>query len=145
MSEVSTPKAATLVVLRAALDLMRSGDDIRARAVARVGLEQGGDAPVLHALLGMLACRTSDLEDGIVHLRTALAGQPADVATRANLAQALIDCGRLDEACGIASAEASAAAHLSRRALRAGGLGPRGGLRRRSDDAVVAASRLRGA
>jgi Flp pilus assembly protein TadD len=98
-----------LVVLRTALDHMRGGDDARARAVARAGLVRWGDAPVLHALLGMLACRANDLEEGIAHLRIALAGQPADMASRANLAQALIDGGRLDEACDVATAEAAAA------------------------------------
>ncbi len=63
---------------------------------------------MLRALAGTLACRSGDLATGVLHLQHALAAMPGDLATRINLAQALIGMGRADEAWELVAADHAA-------------------------------------
>lgn len=97
----------TVAALRTAMAYAQRGDHSRAIASAKKALAAGRDPGVLHALLGMLACRSGDLPTGIDHLRRAHAADRSDTATRANLAQALIETGAGDEALTLCTREAA--------------------------------------
>ncbi len=90
----------TIEVIRRAFAQARGGDHAGAMATVTGALDEGRDRAALEGLAGMLACRAGDLATGIAHLGAALAAMPDDLATRANLAQALVEAGRGDEAWG---------------------------------------------
>jgi tetratricopeptide (TPR) repeat protein len=81
-----------------ALDRLRRGDVAGARAAAEAALAREPETPALLAFAGMLAGQAGDNEAAAGHFRRALALQPEDMATRINLATALIALRALDEA-----------------------------------------------
>lgn len=85
-----------------ALDLLRRGDRAGARrAVEQALREQPGEIG-LAAFAGVLAAQSGDLEAAIPHFRTVLGAAPQDLQMRTNLAMALAETGRLDEAAEVA-------------------------------------------
>jgi tetratricopeptide (TPR) repeat protein len=107
----------TAVTVHAALARARGGDLQGARQVAERALAAGGEEAVLRPLLGMLCCQSGDLESGIAHLKLARDRDPADAAVAGNLAMALLESGRPDEALEVA-AESAAASDRSGRLWR---------------------------
>lgn len=117
MDELSPAVAAEL---REVVKLAQQGNLLAARARAEATLEQSGRHGAVHALLGMLCCQGGDFERGIEHLRTALQKSPGDTTITINLAAALVEIGRFQEAAEVSSAErANADASLRLWRLRA--------------------------
>jgi tetratricopeptide (TPR) repeat protein len=81
-----------------ALRRMRMGDLGGARREAERAVGANPDNASLLQLLGIICCRAGDPREGADHLRRALTLDPADPATRLNLANVLVALGRLDEA-----------------------------------------------
>jgi len=104
--------------LAPALDLLRRGDRAGARAAVDAALGAEPDAPALIAFAGLLAAQAGDPRAAIPYFRRALAAAPGDVATRVNLATALVATGALDEA-GAVCAEGGDDARLFRLAAYA--------------------------
>jgi tetratricopeptide (TPR) repeat protein len=99
--------------LARALERLRLGDAGGARAAAEAALADQPDAVPLFALAGLAAAQSGDPAGAIPHFRRVLALAPGDLATRVNLAAALLATGALDEA-----AESCAAAPDDPRLLR---------------------------
>ncbi|HST37746.1 MAG TPA: sulfotransferase [Allosphingosinicella sp.] len=84
--------------LAPALDALRRGDRAGARRAVETALAaEPGNAELL-GFAGLLAAQAGDPAAAIPYFRRALAAAPADLATRGNLATALIATGALDEA-----------------------------------------------
>lgn len=66
--------------------------------MGRAAVQSVHDAGPLHAILGRFACESGDFQDGVTELRQALATLPDDVAIRCDLAAALLQLGKFDEA-----------------------------------------------
>lgn len=84
--------------LAAAMVALRAGDFGTALAAADAGLAEDADRVPFLALAGLAALRLGDPARAVGYLRELLARNPADEATRGNLARALVDCGDFDEA-----------------------------------------------
>jgi tetratricopeptide (TPR) repeat protein len=87
--------------LAAALGKARAGDLAGAGVAAEAAIAAGDRSPQLAAFAGLIACQLGDPGRGIPHLRAALNAAPGDLATRVNLARALVACERLDEAAAL--------------------------------------------
>ncbi|MEA3036723.1 MAG: hypothetical protein QOH04_2495 [Sphingomonadales bacterium] len=83
--------------LALALAAFRSGDLAAARRAAEAALAADPASPPLLSLAGLAAARMGDPSGAIPHFRRLLDLDPADGATRLNLATALVACGRFDE------------------------------------------------
>lgn len=105
MTDAKSLDPDTTGIIRQALSAAQSGNLDRACELAEQGLQRGGDAAALNAMLGVLRCRSGDLERGVTHLRAALALQPQDLTIATNLAAALIDRGDHEAALTIATRE----------------------------------------
>lgn len=97
---MDTPPAMT-PGLAAALERYRARDLTGARAAAAAAIAGGDDATPLRAFAGLIACQAGDTAAGADHLRLALAAIPADLATRTNLVNALVELGDYEEAAGL--------------------------------------------
>ena len=109
MTELISLDGATADIIRQALTAAQSGNIPRACTLAEEGLRGGGDTSALNAMLGVLRCRSGDLDQGTHHLRTALALQPHDLTIATNLAAALVEQGQHDAALEVATADRAAA------------------------------------
>jgi tetratricopeptide (TPR) repeat protein len=89
-------------LIRNAAEAFGRGELDSARALAERGL-RSGPSPELHHLLGLIDCRTGNLDAGVEWLRKAHEANPASIAFRVMLARALTDCGRGEEALEIAA------------------------------------------
>ncbi len=87
------------------MTLYRAGDLPGARAEAEKALAVDADNAALLQLLGIICCRSGDLDSGAAHLRRSLSLQPGDQATRLGLANALVALGAFEEADRVCSAE----------------------------------------
>jgi tetratricopeptide (TPR) repeat protein len=81
-----------------AVALFRRGDARGARKAGEKLLKQAPKDPQLLEFVGVMRCQTGDGVKGIAALRAAAAARPGDPGVRQNLAQALVDLGRLPEA-----------------------------------------------
>lgn len=88
----------TLLALRRAVELERTGDAAGARLEAESALGDDPANPQLLHFLGRLSCRNGALAEGEPYLRKALQIAPADDEVRADLAMALAAQGRAEEA-----------------------------------------------
>lgn len=79
--------------IMAAMAKVRAGDNIGALGLIDAALADGVDPAPLHALAGLAAQRMGDHARAVPHLEKLLEMNPADVATRANLANAHIAMG----------------------------------------------------
>ena len=105
MTDLKSINGETASIIRQALSAAQSGNIPRACTVVEEGLRGGGDTAALNAMLGVLRCRSGDLEQGVVHLRAALALQPQDLTIATNLAAALVEQGDHDAALDVATRE----------------------------------------
>jgi predicted Zn-dependent protease len=80
-----------------ALDAFRRGDLDVARSLAGAAIEQA-PSPALQHLLGLIECRSGQMESGIEWLRKASAAEPGHVGYRVMLVRALVDARRAREA-----------------------------------------------
>jgi tetratricopeptide (TPR) repeat protein len=81
-----------------AVALFRRGDARAARKAGERLLKQAPKDPQLLEFVGVMRCQTGDGAKGIAALRASAAARPGDPGVRQNLAQALVDLGRLPEA-----------------------------------------------
>jgi len=117
MTQTNALDSDTTGVIRQAMAAARDGNIAQACAVAEQGLEQGGDPVALHAMLGVLRCRSNDLAQGVAHLRAAHDLQPDDLTIAINLAAALVEQGDHEATLGVATrerAEADTSLRLTR-------------------------------
>jgi tetratricopeptide (TPR) repeat protein len=89
-----------------ALDSYRRGDRAGARRAIEAALAANPGRPELLEFAGLVAAETGDFAAAARHWRLALAGDPANPATRINLATVLVQMGEHDEACELAAAGA---------------------------------------
>jgi tetratricopeptide (TPR) repeat protein len=81
-----------------AVALFRRGDLKAARKAGERLLKQAPRDSQLLEFVGVMRCQTGDGAKGIAALRAAVAARPGDPSVRQNLAQALADLGRVEEA-----------------------------------------------
>lgn len=98
----------TTGAIRRALFEAGAGRLPNAVAIGEQALCDGGDETALNAMLGMLRTKIGDYQRAVPHLRIAHRALPSDAAIASNLVMALVECGSLDEALAIASAERAA-------------------------------------
>jgi tetratricopeptide (TPR) repeat protein len=84
--------------LAEAVALFRRGDTKGARRAGERLLERAPGDPRLLEFVGVMRCQTGDGAKGVAALRKAAAALARDPGVRLNLAQALADLGRLEEA-----------------------------------------------
>src|SRR4029453_2568135 len=105
MASTSTIDNLTAGAIREALASAAAGRLAQACDIGERALAQGGDAPALHAMLGMLHCRSGNLDEGVRHLRSARDARPTDPVIASNLAGTLGQLGRYHEALEIVTDE----------------------------------------
>lgn len=84
--------------LTRAAGLHARGDLDGAFKTAKAVVSRHPDEPKALHFLGVVCCQAGRLEEGADYLQRALDANPADLGVRFNLARALLDIGRLDEA-----------------------------------------------
>ena len=89
---------ATTEAIRSALAEAAAGRLDEACRIGQAALDHGGDAPALHAMLGMLRSQAGELDDAIRHLSIAQQARPNDVRITNNLAVAMAKAGRTQDA-----------------------------------------------
>lgn len=89
--------------LAAAMTALRAGDFKGALATADEGLAKDTNRAPYLALAGIAALRLGDPPRAVGYLRELHGLNPADEATRSNLARALVDCGEFEEALAVAT------------------------------------------
>lgn len=132
MASTSTIDTLTAGAIREALASATAGRLAQACDIGERALAEGGDAPALHAMLGMLHGRSGNLEKAVEHLRPAQRARPEDPVIAMNLASALGQLGRHQEGLEVATEEL-ARADRSLQLLRL-----RGFLAQMADDFAVA-------
>ena len=105
MASTSTIDDLTSDAIRRALSAAAAGQLNQACEIGERALKQGGDAAALHAMLGAFYCRSGNLEKGVEHLRSALKARPTDPVIVMNLATALSQLQRYNEALEIVTDE----------------------------------------
>jgi len=105
MNDVKSLDPDTAGIIRQAISAAQSGNLDRACDLAEEGLRAGGDVAALNAMLGMLRCRSGDLERGVPHLRSALELKPLDLTIATNLTAALIEQGNHEGVMAVATRE----------------------------------------
>ena len=101
--------------LRAAYAAFSKGDFGLAKTQGEAALRQDPRHPAALQLLGILACQAGDLPRGAEYLRKAIDNGGDNPDNRFNLAKALLDMGRFDEALSLCDGpEASASPILQR-------------------------------
>jgi tetratricopeptide (TPR) repeat protein len=88
---------ATASIIRSAMSTAQFGRIDEACAIARRGLDQGGDPAPLHALLGSLLVGSGDFGAALPHLLKANAKLRSDPIVARNLASALVASERYSE------------------------------------------------
>jgi tetratricopeptide (TPR) repeat protein len=105
MTETTTIDEITADAIRRSLASAAAGRIDEAYALGEKGLTDGGEPAALHAMLGMLRCRSGNMEQGIAHLRAAHGARPADPVIVGNLASALAQLSQYKEALQVLSEE----------------------------------------
>ena len=103
MTDLKSLDGDTASIIRQALAAAQSGNVQHACSLAEQGLRSGGDTAALNAMLGVLRCRSGDLDQGVGHLRAALELQPQDFVIATNLAAALVELGDHQAALDVAT------------------------------------------
>lgn len=107
----------TTSAIRQAISAASRGSLAEACEIGERALAGGGDVVALNAMLGMLRCRSGNVEAGSRHLRIAHDAQPADQKIATNLVMALAELGHQREALDILTEELArtdATMHLER-------------------------------
>src|SRR3982751_2518919 len=97
MSAETTIDNRTAEIIRSALEAARAGRISEACEIGQRGLEEGGDGPSLHAMIGAFLCGAGEYQSAIPHLEHAHRARPADPLIGRNLAMALTGCERYGE------------------------------------------------
>jgi tetratricopeptide (TPR) repeat protein len=105
MAETTTIDEITADAIRRALQSAAAGRMAEACESAEKALKEGGEPASLHAMLGMLRCRSGDIDRGIDHLRAAHRAKPTDPVIAGNLASALAQLGEYEEGLDVVSAD----------------------------------------
>jgi tetratricopeptide (TPR) repeat protein len=105
MTDLKSLDGDTAGIIRQALSAAQAGNIQHACSLAEDGLRSGGDSAALNAMLGVLRCRSGDLDQGVAHLRTALELQPLDFVIATNLTAALVEQGDHAAALDVATRE----------------------------------------
>src|SRR5438309_9505789 len=95
----------TAGAIQRALAAAAAGRLAEACSIGERALIEGGDVAALNAMIGMFRLRAGDEARAVDHLRLAHAARPGDVRVAANLASALMQQGRNEEALLVASEE----------------------------------------
>lgn len=95
----------TASAIRAAVAAARAGRLSEACRIGEHALEEGGDGPALNAMLGMFRSQSGDLPQAIAHLKLAHEARPLDVRIAHNLASALAQQNRYQEALDLLTGE----------------------------------------
>ena len=103
MTAVSAIDDLTAAAVREAISLAQSGRIAAACEVGERALSDGGDGTTLHAMLGMLRCKSKEFQAALPHLRAAHSGRPGDIQILGNLVLALVETGSPEEAFALAS------------------------------------------
>ena len=82
--------------LSEAVAAFQRGELDRARDLAERQLEREPGSPHLQHLLGLIECRSGNLDSGVERLRSAAEAEPNNAAFRVMLVRALLDSGDLD-------------------------------------------------
>ena len=90
--------------------MMGTGESSGDRRAIEAALAANPGRPELLEFAGLVAAETGDFAAAARHWRLALAGDPANPATRINLATVLVQMGEHDEACELAAAGAGVSA-----------------------------------
>src|SRR5438477_10275294 len=117
MTAVSALDDKTTAAIRKAVTAAAAGRLEEACLIGERTLAAGGDRAALNAMLGMFRSRAGDVERAIDHLRVAHEERPSDLKITQNLASALAQQGRNQEALDLvteAHAEADSSLRLSR-------------------------------
>lgn len=88
-----------------AVAAFQRGELDRSRMLAEQELDQKSGSAAAQHLLGLIDCRTGQLESGVERLRRASDAEPANIAFRVMLMRALVDSGRAGEALALPVAD----------------------------------------
>ena len=99
----------TASAIRAAVAAARAGRLGEACRIGEHALAEGGDGAALNAMLGMFRTQSGDLVRAITHLRFAHEARPSDVRIAHNLASALAQQNRYEEALDLLTDELASA------------------------------------
>src|SRR5438045_3517986 len=88
----------TAAAIRAAVEAARAGRLGDACRIGERALEDGGDEAALNAMLGMFRTQSGELDRAIAHLEMAHRARPFDIRIAHNLASALAQQGRYEQA-----------------------------------------------
>lgn len=100
------------------LALARANDLLAAMAAGKALVEAGKADAGLTLFVGVLSCRSGDLEQGIAHMRCAVAMAPGDAIARTELARALLAQGAFDEIEALSASESESSGPGAREMLR---------------------------
>lgn len=101
MSAETTIDNRTAEIIRSALGAAKAGRIREACEIGERGLEEGGDGPTLHAMIGAFLCGTGDYQSAIPHLEHAHRARPVDPLIARNLATALTGRERYGEVAAV--------------------------------------------
>jgi tetratricopeptide (TPR) repeat protein len=90
-------------LLKRAAASFNRGDLRHARSEAEAALAAQPDSAAALQFLGVICCQSGDPDRGADYLKRALRSEPANAGARLNLAKALLDLGRLDEAAKVSA------------------------------------------
>src|ERR1044072_7260460 len=117
MTANSTLDDQTTSAIRQAIGAASRGSIAEACEIGERALARGGDVAALNAMLGLLRCQSGQVEVGVEHLFAAHKRRPTDQKIAVNLANALADLGRHQEALEVLTEElvrTDPAMHLAR-------------------------------
>ncbi|MEP7130995.1 MAG: sulfotransferase [Sphingomicrobium sp.] len=86
-----------------AVAAFQRGDVAQARSLTEEQLASEPDSARLQHLMGLIECRSGNVDEGVGWLRKAMDADPDNVAFRVMLVRALVDSGKADEALDIAA------------------------------------------
>src|SRR5881275_41195 len=98
MAATTTIDDPTTEAIRRALASAVAGRLTEACEIGERAIANGGEPAPLHAMLGMLRGRLGDADRSVDHLRAAHQARPADTIIAGNLASALSQLGRFNDA-----------------------------------------------
>ncbi|MFL6764108.1 MAG: tetratricopeptide repeat-containing sulfotransferase family protein [Sphingomicrobium sp.] len=95
----------TAAAIHAAVEAARAGRLGDACRIGERALQDGGDEAALNAMLGMFRTQSGELDRAIAHLEMAHRARPADIRIAHNLASALAQQGRYEQALDVLTDE----------------------------------------
>jgi tetratricopeptide (TPR) repeat protein len=111
MTAASAIDDRTAAAIRSAITAASRGQLAEACAIGERALGEGGDIVALNAMLGMLRRQSGNLEASIGHLQAAYTARPVDLKIATNLAMALAEASRSEDALGLLTDKLVASDH----------------------------------